>query len=71
MHLLSNAYFVELFTGWTEDANADVANLLEAGKQGAALSSADSLSQGLFGCALAFVGNHDDAWLSSTGNGLP
>jgi adenylate cyclase len=58
---LANAYIVELFAGWTKDAKSDTKNLLEASRQATALSPADSLSQGLCGCALAFAGNHDDA----------
>jgi TolB-like protein len=58
---LANAYIVDLFAGWTENAEADVAGLLEAGRRATALSPADSLSQGLYGCALSYGGNHDDA----------
>jgi adenylate cyclase len=58
---LANAYILELFAGWTKDAKSDIENLLEASRQATALSPADSLSQGLSGCALAFAGNHDDA----------
>jgi TolB-like protein len=58
---LVNAYFVELIAGWTEDANADIKSMLDAGRRAAALNPADALSQGLFGCALAYAGDHDDA----------
>ena len=34
---------------------------MEAGRRATALNPADHLSQGLYGCALAFAGNHDDA----------
>ncbi len=58
---LANAYIAELFFGWAEDAQADIANLLEAGRRATALAPADHLSQGLFGLALSFGGNHDAA----------
>jgi adenylate cyclase len=58
---LANAYIAELFLGWTEDAEADLQNLLEAGRRATALSPADSLSQGLHGCALGFAEEHDEA----------
>jgi adenylate cyclase len=58
---LANAYFVELFVGWTEAPEADVQSLLVAGRSAAALSPTDHLSQGLFACALAFAGNHDES----------
>ena len=59
---LANAYSAELFAGWTENAEADIEHLLDAGRRAAALSLADALSQGLFGSALAFAGDHDDAF---------
>ena len=59
---LANAYSAELFAGWTENAEADIEHLLDAGRRAAALSPADALSQGLYGCALAFAGDHDDAF---------
>jgi len=58
---LANAYIAELLLGWTDTAEADLQNLLEAGRRATALSPADSLSQGLYGLALAFEGDHDGA----------
>jgi adenylate cyclase len=58
---VANAYIAELLFGWTDNAEADLQNLLEAGRRAIALSPADSLSQGLYGLALAFGGNHDEA----------
>jgi adenylate cyclase len=58
---LANAYIAELLLGWTDDPRHDLSRLLEAGRQAVALNPADSLSQGLYGCALALAGEHDDA----------
>ena len=54
-------YIAELLLGWTEDAEADVPDLLEAGRRAVTLSPADSLSQGMYGNALAIAGDHDEA----------
>jgi tetratricopeptide (TPR) repeat protein len=58
---IANAYIAELYLGWTEDAEADIENLLEAAGRAIALSPGDSLSQGLYGGGLALSGDHDGA----------
>ena len=58
---IANACIAEIYLGWTEDPQADVESLLEAARRAIALSPADSLSQGLYGGALALSEDHDGA----------
>src|SRR5260370_16650867 len=58
---MANAYIAKIYLGWTEAPQADVESLLEAARRAIALSPADSLSQGLYGGALALSGDHDGA----------
>jgi adenylate cyclase len=59
------AYVDDVTCGWSRDAAGDAAAAVEAGRQAAALSPADSLSHALFAVALALKRDRDNALASS------
>jgi adenylate cyclase len=58
---LANALISDLVLGWSADAESDIGRLVDVARRAVALAPEDHLSQGLFGCALSFAGDYDQA----------